>query len=263
MKKIHRAWSLTWPMSPLIVATLFFTPWSQHGVVRDASAKITISLFNKPVFSTTVPRETLLRETRTDDYRLAANRCQFLVGFVLQKQWQLFALLLSGLCVWRSGWPLAYDNEYKGWRPWKSLLISFAIGVFVVFVYQEVWPLVTGHSFAIHDSDVTKDRYAYRFATLAMVNVYYWTLAPLCEELIFRGWLQRTASIVMNPWIALFAQAVIFGVLHHYQGVPGVIQTTLLGGIAGLLYLKTGRLWTSVLVHVLANYFGSFPVIFG
>jgi len=263
MERFHRIWSLTWPLLPLLLATFVFNPWSQRGVVDDTSAEITISLFGKPVVCTKIVRNTILRETRSPSYRLAVARCRFFVGFVLQTQWQLTALLLSGILIWWANWPLRFDNPHVDWPPWKSLAIVFTIGTLVVVTYQQAWSFFTGAPFAIADGGVTDDLYGYRFATLAAVNIGAWILAPISEELLFRGWLQRTLSAGVNVWIALLMQAVIFGALHNYQGISGVIQTTLLGLAAGLLYLKTGRLWTAVLVHILANLFGSLPEFVG
>jgi membrane protease YdiL (CAAX protease family) len=87
--------------------------------------------------------------------------------------------------------------------------------------------------------------------------------AGICEEWICRGFLFRYFGAwpavdgvfppgTAWPWglIAAFViSAVIFGANHFYQGVGGVIQTTVLGAVFGLLYLWTGSLLVPMIVH--------------
>lgn len=45
------------------------------------------------------------------------------------------------------------------------------------------------------------------------------------------------------------ASALIFGLVHFYQGWAGVILTTFPGVILTLVYLATGHLWIAMVVH--------------
>jgi uncharacterized protein len=91
--------------------------------------------------------------------------------------------------------------------------------------------------------------------------------AGICEEWICRGFLFRyfgawpqVGGVLPNgtAWplgltAAFVISAGIFGANHFYQGVSGVVQTTVLGAVFGLLYLWTGSLLIPMIVHVLVD----------
>jgi membrane protease YdiL (CAAX protease family) len=59
--------------------------------------------------------------------------------------------------------------------------------------------------------------------------------AAVSEELTFRGYLQRQFEAwLRNPFVAIVAQAVLFGVTHGYQGPTLMLRITVLGLFLGL-----------------------------
>jgi CAAX protease family protein len=82
-----------------------------------------------------------------------------------------------------------------------------------------------------------------------------WSLGALLEELSFRGWLMtRFAELGRfrrGWWIgSLLATSVLFGAVHAYQGLSGIIATGLTGLVFGGVYLTTGRnLWACIVAH--------------
>jgi membrane protease YdiL (CAAX protease family) len=74
--------------------------------------------------------------------------------------------------------------------------------------------------------------------------------AGFSEELFFRLLLPLLATLVLRNALAAFAiAAVIFGLVHIYQGIVGVLATTVLGAALTVLYLWTGSLWIAMAVH--------------
>jgi membrane protease YdiL (CAAX protease family) len=77
------------------------------------------------------------------------------------------------------------------------------------------------------------------------------------EEFLFRGFLfQRVAMLFGGSklaWIsACLIQAVLFGLLHAYQGPLGILLTGSTGVVLGLVFLATGRnLWVTIIAHSL------------
>jgi membrane protease YdiL (CAAX protease family) len=70
------------------------------------------------------------------------------------------------------------------------------------------------------------------------------------EELLFRGLLQ--------PWVGLFLQALIFGVLHQTGGPSRWVwmgSATAMGLILGAMYACAGSLVGPLLAHALINGF--------
>lgn len=78
--------------------------------------------------------------------------------------------------------------------------------------------------------------------------------AGICEEVLFRGLVLGylgTWVPELLTWGAVAISAVIFGLAHLYQGWKGMIGTGLLGAVLGGIYLFTGSLWPSVVLHAL------------
>ena len=99
-----------------------------------------------------------------------------------------------------------------------------------------------------------------------------WTMAAFMEELVFRGWLlSRVAEIGGFSHAAWLGGAVLssmlFGAVHLYQGISGVLATGLTGAVFSALYLLGGRnLWGCILAHgtldtagFLLIYLGRYP----
>jgi membrane protease YdiL (CAAX protease family) len=75
-------------------------------------------------------------------------------------------------------------------------------------------------------------------------------VAGFGEEIAYRGFaLAWMASILGSAGAALVITSLAFGLLHAYQGVPGVARTGLLGGLFGISVLATGSLWPAILAH--------------
>ena len=76
-------------------------------------------------------------------------------------------------------------------------------------------------------------------------------LAPVCEEIAFRGYLQRTLAIRRGPVVAVGAGALLFATLHlDPVRFPALI---LLGVVFGWLAWRSGSTWTSVIAHSVNN----------
>ncbi len=142
--------------------------------------------------------------------------------------------------------------------------IDLALGVFVALIARSVVELVsptTGNlapAFAETEFD--------RIATVLVLAVGSAVLAPIIEELFFRGAVQRlvhqlglpTLGTVVAGFIAIVGTTVLFVLLHalpHGAAVPvTVLLPPLLMGVgAGVLVAITGRLGGALVAHVLFN----------
>lgn len=80
-------------------------------------------------------------------------------------------------------------------------------------------------------------------------------LAPLCEELYFRGLLLSWFLAFFNPWIGIVATAIVFGFAHYDSA--GVVVTGIIDGIAlAFLFVWFGSLWIPIMVHIFNNTIG-------
>lgn len=92
---------------------------------------------------------------------------------------------------------------------------------------------------------------------LSAIGVAVTLLAPLGEELIFRGFLYRALRMRWGVWPALFVTSLAFSTVHPSLGPYFVLSA----GFC-LAYEWTGSLWTSILLHGLWNGL-SFAVLVG
>lgn len=78
--------------------------------------------------------------------------------------------------------------------------------------------------------------------------------AGLCEELLYRGFLPAYLVYIFPGvplWLAIVIAAVLFGIGHIYQKLPGVLGTGVMGLAFGFLYYFTGSLFLPMIVHAL------------
>lgn len=119
----------------------------------------------------------------------------------------------------------------------SSVLLNIAMGLIP-------WERIPG-SYVVQNSEV-------------MFSIPFWVcilnyviIAPLVEELLFRGCIFGDLKEIMPVWGAILLSAVFFGVYHGnlQQG----IYAFLCGVILAVIYQLTDSFWMPVLFHALAN----------
>ena len=74
--------------------------------------------------------------------------------------------------------------------------------------------------------------------------------APICEELIFRKLIiDRTYRY--GEWVAILTSGLMFGLYH--ANLQQFFFTTLMGGLLAYVYIRTGKIWYTVIMHALVN----------
>lgn len=79
-------------------------------------------------------------------------------------------------------------------------------------------------------------------------------LAPLAEELVFRGAILRVLLTLFSKrlhWVAILISALIFGAVHG--NVPQFVHATLIGLILGWMYYRTDSIIPGVVFHWINN----------
>lgn len=77
--------------------------------------------------------------------------------------------------------------------------------------------------------------------------------AGICEEILYRGYVFWYLDHAFTPLQTAAIAAVLFGVAHSYQGVRGVLLTTVVGGFLGLVYGVSGSLFAPMAIHALMD----------
>ena len=166
------------------------------------------------------------------------------------------AVLLS-----RIGVPMKRLGFGGRFRPVKYLVMA-AIGVGIIQLLGVVLdPLLERAAGETRDltrfSDVAGSP-----AALVKLLVLSWTLAAFGEELAFRIVLMRGIAFSLGDsrtafGIALIVQAILFGLIHAYQGPTGVIGAGINGLVYGGLTLAArGSIWPAAIAHGSSNTIG-------
>lgn len=84
-----------------------------------------------------------------------------------------------------------------------------------------------------------------KYALLMSVN------AGVSEELFFRLVLPLLLfRILDSAALALLLSTLLFGLLHSYQGLVGILVTTLLGAFFVAIFIATGSIGWAILIHI-------------
>lgn len=175
---------------------------------------------------------------------------------------------LSGIATqWIMLLPLAFIAWGLGWTPnilglqfpdrfWWGLLISV---VLLAIVYAQVF-------YIRRASGSSEGREMLRKAMQGPLHMLprtaqernLWVLlsltAGICEEILYRGFLPLYIVEyfpIVAFWAALSIAAILFGIGHLYQKIPGVLGTAAIGLVFGGLYFLTGSLLFPMIVHTL------------
>lgn len=133
-------------------------------------------------------------------------------------------------------------------------VIAAPAGFIVYFIVTVVLAVAATYFLPFYDATQVQDvgisglsdygDYLLAFFTLVV-------LAPLAEELLFRGYLYGKLRSAMPAWVAIVLTAGVFGYAHGHWNVG--IDTFALGLVLATLREYTGNIWASVLVHMLKN----------
>lgn len=77
-------------------------------------------------------------------------------------------------------------------------------------------------------------------------------LAPVGEELFFRGIAQNAIASIAGPPLAIVVTGVLFGAA-HLSTWPDPIPLSLMGILLGLSFARTKTLWTPIVYHATFN----------
>lgn len=155
------------------------------------------------------------------------------------------------------------DLGANDWPSWMDMLLSPPAFVVYIIASGLVMAIVTS---LLSSVDLTQAQqlpfsqnmlgaswqYALAFLTLVII-------APLAEELLFRGYLYGKLRKTAPIWVAVLITSITFGVAHLWAG-PGnalqwavMIDTFVLSIMLCFLREYTGAIWASFLVHAIKN----------
>ncbi len=150
-----------------------------------------------------------------------------------------------------------------GAKSWiKSVGLALLIVAIVIPLMALVVPVISSF-LGVSVPESATDRFEFflgrPWVFLAYLVLVIWVGAALGEELLMRGFLLNSLIDLFGDQkkavtAAVLVHAVIFGMLHISQGVPGIISTGVIAVIFATVYLFNDRkLFPLVIAHGLIN----------
>jgi membrane protease YdiL (CAAX protease family) len=141
-----------------------------------------------------------------------------------------------------------WDLAGGRWKSWRDVLTDLAI----LLPFWAVWE---GAAYGVHlllGSGSAKS--VDSLLPKSMVEVLVWIAtcitAGICEEMAFRGYLQRQFhALTGNIAWAVVLQALVFGIAHGYQGWRNVVVISVLGVLYGALAAWRKNLRVNIVSH--------------
>ena len=88
-------------------------------------------------------------------------------------------------------------------------------------------------------------------ALLGLMVIAAVIVAPICEEIVFRGYFYSASKKFAGPWAAGLCSALVFGAAHG--DFAALLPLFVFGCVLAYIYEKTGSLWAPVAVHCSFN----------
>jgi len=76
-----------------------------------------------------------------------------------------------------------------------------------------------------------------------------WIVFLLAYEFLFRGFLLFAAVAIMDVWAAIALNCALYAFAHFYKGPGETFGTIPIGILLCYLTLRTGNIWTALLIH--------------
>ena len=134
------------------------------------------------------------------------------------------------------------------WKSWKDIASDVAIAV----PFGVVWEAT---AYGVHSlMGASNAKSVDGLLPRNLVEILLWIVvsitAGFCEELIFRGYLQRQLQALSSGVVAaVVAQGVVFGLAHSYQGWKQIVVISVLGVLYGVLAAWRRNLRVNVITH--------------
>ena len=163
----------------------------------------------------------------------------------LVMDWLLLYFCWAG--VHRLGGKL-WDLAGGRWKSWRDVFTDIAI----LLPFWAVWE---GAAYGVHlllgsGSAKTVDSLLPKSLAEVLVWIATCITAGICEEMAFRGYLQRQFhALTGNIAWAVVLQALVFGIAHGYQGWRNVVVISVLGVLYGALAAWRKNLRVNIIAH--------------
>jgi membrane protease YdiL (CAAX protease family) len=91
--------------------------------------------------------------------------------------------------------------------------------------------------------------------SVAALAVLVCVLAPIAEEMLFRGFMFRALTQWGGPWVGAVLVGLLFGAIHAFGGTPAIllVQLAVLGFIFSIVRWRTDSILPTIGLHAINN----------
>ena len=147
-------------------------------------------------------------------------------------QWLTLGIVLLGVRLHRS--PLSTVLGER-WRSMREVGRDIGIAAAFWFVSAIILSATVGHPKEVAPNGVVEALLPHG-ALESTVWIALSVTAGICEEAIYRGYLQRQLiAFSKSPAIGILGSAILFGAGHAYKGGAGALRIVLFGAMFGVL----------------------------
>lgn len=156
------------------------------------------------------------------------------------------SVLTIALFVWRK-W-VVLSRTYLRSNPWFTLLWVVFLGLGSILPLQWIYEQLN-ISLSMEMEEMFKSIMGNRWGYLALG-----ILAPLAEEMVFRGAILRTLLNYFNGrmyWVPIIVSALLFGLVHG--NMAQLLNAFLIGILLGWMYYRTESIVPGIVLHWVNN----------
>lgn len=169
----------------------------------------------------------------------------------------LSTLILDGALVgtavgfaWLTARPRAWHFGLNKSKFWPSVGWA-ALGYVAYFAFVVAYGLIVGQpEDQTTPQDVGADEGTFGLITAGVLFV---VIAPIGEEIFFRGFFYRALRSSLGMWTAIAVAGGVFGSIHIFTGIEAVPVLAVFGAVLCFVYERTGSLYPSIALHALNN----------
>lgn len=174
-----------------------------------------------------------------------------LVLFLIQEGIFLAPLYFLVINKYRLNWS-AFGFRHIGWKQTvKWVLKGFGavilFNIFFILFEQRFGKILPG--FSEQESHIPL--FGSNPLDIALATITLVFIAPIIEELLFRGFLLQTFLARFKPWVASLLVAVFFGVIHFEFGSLAIILFLAL--LLNWIFMRTKSIIPCIAFHMLNN----------
>ncbi|MFT6863042.1 MAG: membrane protease YdiL (CAAX protease family) [Akkermansiaceae bacterium] len=177
-------------------------------------------------------------------------------GAVLEASFAMIFLtsLVPAVLFWRANLAEFFGLRWEKWQSIFWIMPAFVFGMMVLgaLLVASGWQdWVTDTYGSKPQEAVTLLRETKDVGLLVAIAVSAVIVAPIVEEVMFRGYLYPVVKRYSDRWFAALFTGVLFGVIHYnFMSLP---MLAFMGVVLVVLYEVTGSLWVTIGCHAAFN----------